>query len=110
MGALGFLLFAALARIRGMGDGRERDLAVALFAGAVAWVVHSFVDFDWDIPGVTIPALLFLGVLVAIPVRRDERSAAAAPPPPRRRRHPRRRADRAAHGRARRWRASCSAS
>jgi hypothetical protein len=71
LGALGFLIFAALARIRGMAQGRERDIAVALFAGAVAWLVHGFVDFDWDIPGVTVPALLFLGVLVATP-RRDE--------------------------------------
>lgn len=69
-GAFGFLLFAALARIRGMAHGRERDIAVALFAGAVAWLVHGFIDFDWDIPGVTIPALVFLGVLAAIP-RRD---------------------------------------
>jgi len=72
LGGLGFLLFAALARIRAMGEGRERDLAIALFAAACAWMVHGLVDFDWDIPGVTIPALLFLGVLVAVPVRRDE--------------------------------------
>ena len=76
MGALAFLLFAALARVRGMPDGRERDVAVALFAAACAWLVHGVVDFDWDIPGVTIPALVFLGVLVAIPVRRS------APPSP----------------------------
>ncbi len=74
MGALGFLLFAALARLRGMAAGRERDLAVALFAGAVAYVVHGVVDFDWDIPGVTIPALVFMGVLVAVPARREDRS------------------------------------
>ena len=57
MGSFAFLLFAALARIRGMTEGRERDIAVALFAGACAWLLHGFVDFDWDIPGVTIPAL-----------------------------------------------------
>jgi hypothetical protein len=78
LGALGFLLFAALARVRAMTEGRERDLAVALFAGAVAWLVHGLVDFDWDIPGVTVPALLFLGVLVAVPVRQEERAALAA--------------------------------
>ena len=77
MGAIGFLLFAALARLRGMRGGRERDLAVALFAGGVAWVVHSFVDFDWDIPGVTVPALLFLGVLAASPARRERRDPPA---------------------------------
>ncbi|MGH2841578.1 MAG: O-antigen ligase family protein, partial [Solirubrobacteraceae bacterium] len=67
LGGLGVLLFTALDRVRAMGPGRQRDIAVALFAGAVAWLVHSFVDWDWDIPGVTLPALLFIGVLVAIP-------------------------------------------
>ena len=79
MGAIGFLLFAALARVRSMRDGRERDIAVALFAGAVAWTVHSFVDFDWDIPGVTVPALLFLGVLAASPGRGERRGASDSP-------------------------------
>jgi hypothetical protein len=81
MGALLFLLVAALTRVRRMADGRERDVAVALLAGGAAWLLHGVVDFDWDIPGVTIPALLFLGVLVAIPVRREERAALASAPP-----------------------------
>jgi hypothetical protein len=76
LGALGFLLFAALARVRGMADGRERDIAVALFAGGVAWLVHGLVDFDWNIPGITVPALLFLGVLAARPGRRGAGPAA----------------------------------
>ena len=103
MGAFGFLLFAALARVRGMADGRERDIAVALFAGAVAWLVHGLVDFDWDIPGVTVPALLFLGVLVAIPARRDAGGAIAVAAR-------RRRAGRARGRRRSRSRASCSGS
>ncbi|MDP2712334.1 MAG: O-antigen ligase family protein [Solirubrobacteraceae bacterium] len=75
-GGLGFLFFCAFERLRGMARGRERDLAVALFAGAVGWLAHGFVDWDWDIPGVTVPALLFLGVLGATPWR-----PAAGPPP-----------------------------
>ncbi|MCA1682496.1 MAG: O-antigen ligase family protein [Actinobacteria bacterium] len=67
LGALGVLLFTALDRVRAMAPGRQRDIAVALYAGAVAWLVHGLVDWDWDIPGVTVPALLFLGVLVAVP-------------------------------------------
>jgi len=66
-GAIGFLLFCALDRLRAMPRGRERDLGVALFAGAIAWLVHGLVDWDWDIPGVTVPVLIFLGVLVATP-------------------------------------------
>jgi O-antigen ligase len=76
-GALGFLLFCAFERVRAMAHGRERDIAVALFAGAVGWVVHGLVDWDWDIPGVTIPALIFLGLLVGRPWR--PRSEAALP-------------------------------
>ena len=68
-GALGFLLFCAFDRLRSMAAGRERDIAVALFAGAVAWVAHGLVDWDWDIPGVTVPALIFLGVLAGTPWR-----------------------------------------
>ena len=68
--------------IRAMAEGRERDIAVALFAGACAWLVHGVVDFDWDIPGITIPALLFMGVLVAVPAsRRGEPSALPAASP-----------------------------
>jgi len=75
-GAIGFLLFCALDRLRAMAGGRERDIAVALFAGAVAWLVHGLVDWDWDIPGVTVPVLLFLGVLVA-----GQWQPRGAPPP-----------------------------
>jgi tetratricopeptide (TPR) repeat protein len=68
-GALLLLLAAALARVRGMREGRERDLGVALWAAAAAWAVHALADWDWDIPGVTVPVLLFLGVLAARPAR-----------------------------------------
>lgn len=67
MGALGALLWAALQRVRAMASGRERDLAVALLAGGTAYLAHGFYDWDWDIPGVTVPALLMLGVLAARP-------------------------------------------
>jgi O-antigen ligase len=66
MSGVGLLFWAALARVRSLAPGREREIAVALLAGAIAWLVHGLVDWDWDIPGVTVPALLFLGVLVAV--------------------------------------------
>jgi hypothetical protein len=67
LGGLGLLFAAALARLLAMREGRERELGVALFAGACAWLVHGIFDWDWDIPGVTIPALLFLGVVCGRP-------------------------------------------
>jgi O-antigen ligase len=63
MSGVGLLLWAALGRVRSMAPGREREIAVALFAGAAAWLAHGLVDWDWDIPGITVPALIFLGVL-----------------------------------------------
>jgi tetratricopeptide (TPR) repeat protein len=62
LGALLALLWAAVQRVRARTDS---DLAGALLAAAAAWFVHSLIDWDWDIPGVTVPALVFLGVLGA---------------------------------------------
>ncbi|HEX8208371.1 MAG TPA: O-antigen ligase family protein [Solirubrobacteraceae bacterium] len=84
-GGLLLLFAAALARVRGMrappgpGDERERDLAVALFAAAAGWLVHALADWDWDIPGVTVPVLLFLGVLAARPPRVRPAAALSEP-------------------------------
>ena len=74
LGGLLMLFVAAAARLRGMPPGRERDLAVALVAAASGWLVHGVVDWDWDIPAVTLPPLIFLGVLAATagPRRRAE--------------------------------------
>jgi hypothetical protein len=43
--------------------GAERAFAAALLGGAAAYAVHAFYDWDWDIPGVTFPVMVFLGVL-----------------------------------------------
>ena len=69
LAVFGFVLLvcAALRRIRSHPPGRERSTASALFAAVVIFLVHSFYDWDWDIPAVTLPALLFLGVLVGYP-------------------------------------------
>ncbi len=72
-GGIGALLWAAVARVRRLEGGRERDCAVALLAAAVAWLAHGAYDWDWDIPGVTLPPLLFLGVLAAGPRGRGVR-------------------------------------
>jgi hypothetical protein len=61
----GFVLLAASAggQRRRLRHGPERLLGAALFAGVVAYGVHSLYDWDWDIPAVTLPAFLFIGVL-----------------------------------------------
>ena len=66
VGGLGLLLLAGLARTRWR-LGSERAYSAALAAGGVAFALHLWVDWDWDIPGVMLPALIFLGVLAAAP-------------------------------------------
>jgi hypothetical protein len=78
-GGLLALLAAAIARIRALRQGRERDLAVALLAAAAAWLVHGFYDWDWNIPAVTAPVLAMLGIVAGRAAPRDEPLPAAAP-------------------------------
>ena len=66
-GGIAALFAAAVGRIRGMEDGRERDFAVALLAGGAAWLVHGIYDWDWNMPAVTAAALAMLGVVSGRP-------------------------------------------
>ena len=71
MGGFVSLFLAALLAARRL-PVRERALGAALAAGGVAWLVHSAVDWDFDIPGITFPVLVFAGVVAG-------RAAALAP-------------------------------
>jgi O-Antigen ligase len=63
LGAFALLLAVAVRTVRGVPPGRQRLLAAALLAGAATYAIHATYDWDWAIPGVTLPALAFLGVL-----------------------------------------------
>jgi hypothetical protein len=63
LGAWVLLLWTATVSVRRRHAAPERLLAGALLAGAVAYSLHAFYDWDWDIPGVTLPAVIVLGVL-----------------------------------------------
>ncbi len=80
VGAFGLLLASGVARTRRRPLGGERLLAAALLAGAVTYAVHACYDWDWDIPGVTLPALMLLGVLAG--ASRQRRRVAPDPAPP----------------------------
>jgi O-Antigen ligase len=80
LGAFGLVGAAALASLRRLPSGRERELAAAGLAAAAAWLVHGIYDWDWNIPGVTLPALVLLGVVAGAGARpAAPRSAGAAP-------------------------------
>lgn len=64
LGGLGLLVSAGVSRLRASA-GAERAYAAALAAGVAAWMVHALLEWHWNIPGVTLPVLVFLGVLAA---------------------------------------------
>jgi hypothetical protein len=70
--AFGLLLAAGVTAVRRAPSDR-RLLGAALFAIVVMYSLHTFYDWDWDIPGVTLPALVCLGVLVGSHGRRIRR-------------------------------------
>jgi hypothetical protein len=64
------LIAAALSRARRGAGG----YGVAAGAAGVAWLFHATFDWDWDIPGVTLPVCVLLGVAAARPVAREAAS------------------------------------
>lgn len=75
IGGFAMLLANGVVAVRAGGASPERLLAAALLAGGVAYAVHACYDWDSDIPGVTLPVIVFLGVLAGARRRREgERS------------------------------------
>ena len=79
MGALLGLAWAALLRIR-ESEGIERSARIALAAAFAAWFVQSLYDWHWEIPGVTLPALIAIVVAAAPTPRRRPYDRPDAPP------------------------------
>jgi O-antigen ligase len=80
VGAFVLLLRAGVGSVRRREPGSQRLMAAGALAAGLAYAIHSLYDWDWEIPAVTLPALLLLGVLVS--------SRARVPGAPMRQRHP----------------------
>jgi O-antigen ligase len=72
LGVVGFVLILVVvfgiliglaARIRGPG----RSLYAALFAVTLAWAIHQAVDWDWQMPAVTLGVFMLAGLALARP-------------------------------------------
>jgi hypothetical protein len=75
LGVTGLLLlsgFLVIAVVSGVRKRREPYAPIAV-AAVVAWIVHAGVDWDWEIPAVTLPALACAVVCVAGAGRREWR-------------------------------------
>ena len=69
LGVGAFLLLAAgaIKMVRARPAGSDRLFAAALLGGAVGYGIHCLIDWDWNIPALSLPAFLFLGVVAGRP-------------------------------------------
>jgi hypothetical protein len=75
VGSVGAAAVGIVRRVRGS------PAALAVAVGALAYVLHSVVDFDWDFVAVTAPFLMSVGVLLGGRMVRRERQWTVAPVP-----------------------------
>jgi hypothetical protein len=68
------LLTAAVARWR------RRPAAAAVLAVIVAWALHAAVDWDWEIPAITLAPLILGAAATAVPARRSNGRRRLTPP------------------------------
>ncbi|MGZ6707279.1 MAG: O-antigen ligase family protein [Solirubrobacteraceae bacterium] len=78
LGAVGLLLLAALlggvAVAAGAAHRRDALLAAGPAAALTVWALHSAIDWDWEMPGLTLVAVVLAGALLAA-ARAPERTA-----------------------------------
>jgi hypothetical protein len=43
----------------------HRPIAAGSAAALVVWFLHASIDWDWQMPAVTLPALVLAGLLIA---------------------------------------------
>ena len=75
---LALLLVALGAPVVAAVAARRRPLVVGAFAAYVAYLVHAGVDWDWELPALTVAAMVCAAALLA-EARREERAIEPAP-------------------------------
>lgn len=75
LGAVGLVFVAlfVLGTLVGLfprGRGRDRALYAAVFAAGLAWAVHAGVDWDWQMPAISLPFAALGGLALGRPVLR----------------------------------------
>jgi O-antigen ligase len=48
---------------------RDRAAAAGLAAALLAWLLHASIDWDWQLPAVSLPAIALAGALIALAER-----------------------------------------
>jgi hypothetical protein len=79
LGLVGLIAFALM--VAGVAAAARRaltsssELAAGPCAALVAWFLHASIDWDWQLPAVTLPAIVLAGALVAMAEREPALSA-----------------------------------
>jgi O-antigen ligase len=80
VGLLGVgLLIGGVGIAAGRALRRHRVAAAGPTAAVVAWLLHASIDWDWQLPAVTLPAIVLAGALVALSERPATAPATALP-------------------------------
>jgi O-antigen ligase len=58
---LGGVVAAARSALR-----RDAGVAAGAAAAGVAWLLHASIDWDWQLPAVTLPAVVLAGTLITL--------------------------------------------
>jgi hypothetical protein len=81
LGLVGLVAFGLLVGGVIVAAGRALSRRPAAAAGATgaltAWILHAGFDWDWQLPAVTIPALILAGLLIAIAEEPEPEAASA---------------------------------
>jgi hypothetical protein len=67
VGAFLLLVAGGIKMVRARPPGSDRLAAAALLGGALGYGIHCLYDWDWNIPALSLPAFLFLGVVAGRP-------------------------------------------
>ncbi len=80
LGLIGLALLAAFLAGVGLAARTAHRIAPGAAAGAIAgcvvWLAHSPLDWDWEMPAVTLIALVLAGALLAVPAAYGDSAAA----------------------------------
>ena len=84
LGVVGFgllvvALLAILAGFLALARGPDRAIGGALFAAGLAWAVHAGIEWDWELPAVSVWLFAAGGLALARPRRRRKAQPAPAP-------------------------------
>jgi hypothetical protein len=65
IGLLALSLFISGTGLAARSALRERELLAGAAGATIAWLLHAAIDWDWEMPAVTLPALVMAGALIA---------------------------------------------